>query len=159
MGQMQGLALVDLSSNRIEELPLTLRHLKHLHQLDVANNPLKLPPAHVCLCLQANRRLGSCRSTTLIHAHPQVCARGRVHIFKYLKDEAEARDGPSSPSHVIPADRRSMFVRGSMQSRDRADLLLSLERLEGTHAVCPCSARPLTTRARSSSLRWAPLMK
>ena len=57
------LVSLDVSSNRIQRLPLSLRHLKGtLQSLVLDHNPLDLPPAH-------------------------VCKKGRLHVFKCLEKE------------------------------------------------------------------------
>ncbi|XP_077171991.1 leucine-rich repeat and calponin homology domain-containing protein 4 isoform X1 [Paroedura picta] len=57
------LARLDFSYNRVAHIPVCYRHLRHLQCLLLENNPLQSPPA-------------------------QICAKGRVHVFKYLHLEA-----------------------------------------------------------------------
>lgn len=70
IGQMS-LTVLDVADNQITRLPFSLRELKYLSKLELDNNPLLMPPAH-------------------------ICARGRVHIFKFLKDEETKAVQPPS---------------------------------------------------------------
>ena len=54
----------DMSDNTIESLPGSLKYLRSLEVLAVENNPIMEPP-------------------------PNICARGRVQIFKWLESKAE----------------------------------------------------------------------
>lgn len=55
------LVSLDISSNKIAQLPIELRLMTSLVDLELSDNPLTSPPA-------------------------SLCARGLVHIFKYLSD-------------------------------------------------------------------------
>ncbi|KAK2183860.1 hypothetical protein NP493_294g03031 [Ridgeia piscesae] len=61
------LETLDCSSNKITHLPLAFRNMDMIERLLVADNPLVSPPA-------------------------QLCSRGRVHITKYLQNEAAKED-------------------------------------------------------------------
>ncbi|RZC38833.1 leucine-rich repeat and calponin -likey domain-containing protein 1, partial [Asbolus verrucosus] len=61
------LARLDLRANRIGTLPIEIRDMASLIELLVEDNPLTSPPA-------------------------SLCRRGRVHIFKYLDNEAVRLD-------------------------------------------------------------------
>ncbi|KAJ3634166.1 hypothetical protein MTP99_011071 [Tenebrio molitor] len=61
------LARLDLRANRIGSLPIEIRDMATLIELLVEDNPLTSPPA-------------------------SLCRRGRVHIFKYLDNEAARLD-------------------------------------------------------------------
>ncbi|XP_052129098.1 leucine-rich repeat and calponin homology domain-containing protein isoform X2 [Frankliniella occidentalis] len=54
---------LDISGNRISSLPVELRSMTSLVYLNLSHNPLTSPPA-------------------------KLCARGRVHVFKYLETQA-----------------------------------------------------------------------
>lgn len=61
------LTRLDLRANRIGTLPIEIRDMISLIELFVEDNPLTSPPA-------------------------SLCRRGRVHIFKYLENEAVRLD-------------------------------------------------------------------
>lgn len=65
------LVRLDVSCNRISQVPLCFRRLRSLQSLSLDNNPLQVPPA-------------------------QVCSRGKYHIFKYLNMEACKRESVGS---------------------------------------------------------------
>ncbi|GAB6020825.1 hypothetical protein CHUAL_003480 [Chamberlinius hualienensis] len=58
---------LDVSENRIVYLPTRLRFMNSLVELVLENNPLSCPPA-------------------------ALCARGRIHIFKFLENQAQKED-------------------------------------------------------------------
>eukprot|EP00051_Salpingoeca_urceolata_P002016 m.46162 g.46162 ORF g.46162 m.46162 type:complete len:1441 (+) comp11833_c0_seq2:378-4700(+) len=58
------ISVFNFCDNNVMTLPLGMRNMDNLETLLLDNNPLVMPPAH-------------------------VCARGRVHIFKFLKTEVE----------------------------------------------------------------------
>jgi hypothetical protein len=70
---------LDVSCNKIASLPLEMRLMSSLVELDLADNPLTSPPA-------------------------QLCVRGIVHVFKYLETVA-AKDGKIEGSNSL---RRSL---------------------------------------------------
>ncbi|KAL8176988.1 UNVERIFIED_CONTAM: hypothetical protein K2H54_040612 [Gekko kuhli] len=57
------LVRLDFSHNRVARIPVCYRHLRHLQCILLEHNPLQSPPA-------------------------QICAKGKVHVFKYLHLEA-----------------------------------------------------------------------
>ncbi|XP_060112294.1 leucine-rich repeat and calponin homology domain-containing protein 4 [Heteronotia binoei] len=57
------LVRLDFSYNRVAHIPVCYRHLRYLQCIILENNPLQSPPA-------------------------QICAKGKVHIFKHLHLEA-----------------------------------------------------------------------
>ncbi|XP_050076649.1 leucine-rich repeat and calponin homology domain-containing protein-like [Anopheles maculipalpis] len=61
------LAFLDISSNKIATLPVELRHMSSLVDLELSNNPLTSPPA-------------------------SLCVRGLVHVFKYLETIASREE-------------------------------------------------------------------
>ncbi|XP_068785634.1 LOW QUALITY PROTEIN: leucine-rich repeat and calponin homology domain-containing protein 4-like [Struthio camelus] len=63
------LVRLDFSCNRVAAIPVCYRHLRHLQTILSDNNPLRSPPA-------------------------QVCLKGKVHIFKYLNVEACSKAAP-----------------------------------------------------------------
>ncbi len=58
---------MDLSGNRIVALPVELRFMTSVTELNLGENPLSCPPAN-------------------------LCSRGKVHIFKYLEIQAIKED-------------------------------------------------------------------
>lgn len=46
---LTNLLRLDISSNSITKLPISMRHLAQLQNLEVEHNPLQRPPADVCL--------------------------------------------------------------------------------------------------------------
>lgn len=83
------LVKLDVSGNRISVLPNELRKMKSLIDLKLMENPLTSPPAAVRLLRIYPL---SCRYDTLciqvFLIFPQLCSRGRTHIFKYLERQA-----------------------------------------------------------------------
>lgn len=73
------LVSLDVSCNKIASLPVELRLMTSLVELDLADNPLTSPPA-------------------------QLCVRGIVHVFKYLETVA-AKDGKVEGNNSL---RRSL---------------------------------------------------
>ncbi|XP_077355121.1 leucine-rich repeat and calponin homology domain-containing protein 4 isoform X3 [Festucalex cinctus] len=71
------LVRLDASCNRITQLPLCYRHLRHLQTISLDNNPLQMPPA-------------------------QICSKGKYHIFKYLNMEACKRSQEQLERHLRP---------------------------------------------------------
>ena len=61
------LTFLDLAGNRLSSLPVELRFMVTLCDLQLEENPLTCPPAN-------------------------LCGRGRVHIFKYLEIQAIKED-------------------------------------------------------------------
>ncbi|XP_072351081.1 DISP complex protein LRCH3-like, partial [Scyliorhinus torazame] len=57
------LVRLDFSCNKVTRIPVCYRHLRHLQNILLDNNPLQSPPA-------------------------QICTKGKIHIFKYLNIEA-----------------------------------------------------------------------
>ncbi|XP_059931823.1 DISP complex protein LRCH3 isoform X4 [Gadus macrocephalus] len=57
------LVRLDFSCNKVTSIPSCYRQLAHLHVIILDHNPLQSPPAHVCI-------------------------KGKIHIFKYLNQEA-----------------------------------------------------------------------
>ncbi|CAL8352357.1 unnamed protein product [Lota lota] len=57
------LVRLDFSCNKVTSIPSCYRQLTHLHAIILDHNPLQSPPAHVCI-------------------------KGKIHIFKYLNQEA-----------------------------------------------------------------------
>ncbi|CAL8348202.1 unnamed protein product [Arctogadus glacialis] len=57
------LVRLDFSCNKVTSIPSCYRQLAHLHAIILDHNPLQSPPAHVCI-------------------------KGKIHIFKYLNQEA-----------------------------------------------------------------------
>ncbi|XP_019871331.2 leucine-rich repeat and calponin homology domain-containing protein isoform X2 [Aethina tumida] len=79
------LVRLDLRANRIGTLPLEIKRMTMLIDLLVDDNPLTSPPA-------------------------SLCKRGRVHIFKYLENEAiklDRRNGVTSSGTLNRKSRRS----------------------------------------------------
>lgn len=79
IGGMQTLKVLEVYDNQLRRLPRSLRRLKMLEVLKLDNNPLEKPPG-------------------------KVCARGRIHVFKWLESEAKAefhqRENPAAISTV-----------------------------------------------------------
>ncbi|XP_077400992.1 DISP complex protein LRCH3 isoform X2 [Vanacampus margaritifer] len=71
------LVRLDASCNRITQVPLCYRHLRHLQTISLDNNPLQMPPA-------------------------QICSKGKYHIFKYLNMEACKRSQEELERHLRP---------------------------------------------------------
>ncbi|KAM9836758.1 leucine-rich repeat and calponin homology domain-containing protein 4 isoform 2-T2 [Aulostomus maculatus] len=71
------LVRLDVSCNRISQVPLCYRHLRHLQSILLDNNPLQMPPA-------------------------QICSKGKYHIFKYLNMEACKRNQEELERHLRP---------------------------------------------------------
>ncbi|CAH0556885.1 unnamed protein product [Brassicogethes aeneus] len=79
------LARLDLRANRISTLPIELKRIATLIDLLVDDNPLTSPPA-------------------------SLCKRGRVHIFKYLENEAiklDRKNGVTNSGTLSRKSRRS----------------------------------------------------
>nr|XP_032827925.1 leucine-rich repeat and calponin homology domain-containing protein 1-like isoform X1 [Petromyzon marinus] len=66
------LVSLDFACNRVTEIPLCYRRLRGLQVIQLDNNPLRLPPA-------------------------QVCVKGKVHIMKFLTVEACRIEGRYEP--------------------------------------------------------------
>ncbi|XP_067171125.1 leucine-rich repeat and calponin homology domain-containing protein 4 [Apteryx mantelli] len=77
------LVRLDFSCNRVAAIPVCYRHLRHLQTILSDNNPLRSPPA-------------------------QVCLKGKVHIFKYLNVEACGKAAPEL-ADLARAARPSAF--------------------------------------------------
>ncbi|CAL9694550.1 unnamed protein product [Knipowitschia caucasica] len=71
------LVRLDVSCNRITHVPVCYRHLRHLQSIVLDNNPLILPPAH-------------------------ICSKGKYHVFKYLNMEACKRSTDELERHLRP---------------------------------------------------------
>ncbi|CAN0244389.1 unnamed protein product [Lampetra fluviatilis] len=72
------LVQLDVSCNRLGEIPVSFRKLKQLQSLVLDNNPMKSPPA-------------------------QICIKGKHHIFKYLHMEACKLDKKLADRLIRPA--------------------------------------------------------
>ena len=79
------LVTLDISGNRIATLPVELRNMTSLVNLELENNPLTTPPASVSISfiIKVDDIL-----TLLIYFVLQLCVRGLVHVFKYLDTHA-----------------------------------------------------------------------
>ncbi|XP_054609911.1 leucine-rich repeat and calponin homology domain-containing protein 4 isoform X1 [Dunckerocampus dactyliophorus] len=71
------LVRLDVSCNRITQVPLCYRHMRHLQSILLDSNPLQMPPA-------------------------QICSKGKYHIFKYLNMEACKRSQEELERHLRP---------------------------------------------------------
>lgn len=90
------LVRLDFSCNRVVTIPRCYRRLRHLQIILADNNPLQSPPA------QVRKGPGGVGVTpgppkTPSDLPPQVCLKGKVHIFKYLHLEAEAATATRPP--------------------------------------------------------------
>ncbi|KAL0961613.1 hypothetical protein UPYG_G00354200 [Umbra pygmaea] len=72
------LVRLDFSCNKVTSIPVCYRNLQHLQSILLDNNPLQNPPA-------------------------QICIKGKIHIFKYLLNEA-SKTTPELPEY----DRRTL---------------------------------------------------
>ena len=81
------LVRLDVSCNRISNVPLCYRHLRHLQSIMLDNNPLQMPPA-------------------------QICSKGKYHIFKYLNMEACKRSQEELERHLRPTGFNSWWGAG-----------------------------------------------
>ncbi|XP_019904847.1 DISP complex protein LRCH3 isoform X4 [Esox lucius] len=72
------LVRLDFSCNKVTSIPVCYRNLRHLQSIVLDNNPLQNPPA-------------------------QICIKGKIHIFKYLNNEA-SKTTPELPDY----DRRPL---------------------------------------------------
>lgn len=79
------LVRLDVSCNRVSHVPLCYRHLRHLQSISLDNNPLIMPPAH-------------------------ICSKGKYHIFKYLNMEACKRSQEELERHLRPTGFNSWYV-------------------------------------------------
>ncbi|XP_048509357.1 leucine-rich repeat and calponin homology domain-containing protein isoform X5 [Athalia rosae] len=114
------LVKLDISGNRISVLPNELRKMKSLIDLNLTENPLTSPPA-------------------------SLCARGRIHIFKYLERQAakherarggRARRGPlEARGHATLDTRphRRHNVDSGYSTSDGVDKRWSQEINSGVH--------------------------
>ncbi|KAJ8405221.1 hypothetical protein AAFF_G00322120 [Aldrovandia affinis] len=82
--ELAGLPLIrlDFSCNKISEIPPVYRKLRQLQAIVLDNNPLKSPPA-------------------------QVCLKGKVHIFKYLNIQACRTDKKPDSLDLPSLSKRS----------------------------------------------------
>ncbi|KAK2719909.1 DISP complex protein LRCH3-like isoform X2 [Artemia franciscana] len=74
---------LDLGENRLEMLPVELRNMKQLEELRLDSNPLRSPPAY-------------------------LCARGLVHVFKYLETQAAKEEREKNSSVIAPEPQRKL---------------------------------------------------
>ncbi|KAG8144688.1 hypothetical protein E2320_013147, partial [Naja naja] len=70
--------LLDFSCNKVTEIPVCFRKLRHLQVIVLDNNPMQIPPA-------------------------QICLKGKVHIFKFLSVQACLRMDKKPDSLDLPS--------------------------------------------------------
>ncbi|XP_077297093.1 leucine-rich-repeats and calponin homology domain protein isoform X2 [Arctopsyche grandis] len=112
IGKMSILAELDASNNQISQLPMTIGDIPNLKALNLRNNQLGLLPLQItylqleildisCNCISSLplelRHMTSLVNFKLEHnplvsPPATVCVRGRIHIFKYLENQAN-KDG------------------------------------------------------------------
>ncbi|KAI1898634.1 hypothetical protein AGOR_G00074400 [Albula goreensis] len=84
--ELAGLPLIrlDFSCNKISEIPPVYRKMRQLQVIILDNNPMKSPPA-------------------------QVCLKGKVHIFKYLNIQACSTDKKPDSLDLQSLSKRSLL--------------------------------------------------
>ncbi|XP_033117841.1 DISP complex protein LRCH3-like isoform X3 [Anneissia japonica] len=113
IGQLSELSNLDASCNEISTLPSSIANLKSLRHLNVRHNRLVNLPEELSK-LKLNVLDISCNKIThipscyrkihtleklildhnpLVSPSPQICMRGRIHIFKFLANEAHKEEG------------------------------------------------------------------
>ncbi|KAH0626017.1 hypothetical protein JD844_000714 [Phrynosoma platyrhinos] len=131
------LVRLDFSCNRVTHIPVCYRHLRHLQSILLENNPLQSPPAQVIRDLPEGGApsssgsfcpVGRCFWTmTGWPFPPQICLKGKIHIFKYLNIEACSKgrvdlaefargSRPTGFGTCIPDDLYSMRQYGGLDS-------------------------------------------
>lgn len=98
------LTRLDISRNRIASLPVELKNMSSsLEILRLTDNPLMAPPAVV-------RKYGRQFFVSLVRVQrlrfnaTQVCAKGMVHVFKWLESRCSKQDKKQG---IIPTDMRN----------------------------------------------------
>ncbi|XP_050099114.1 leucine-rich repeat and calponin homology domain-containing protein isoform X2 [Anopheles aquasalis] len=97
------LTFLDISSNKIATLPIELRLMSSLVDLELLDNPLTSPPA-------------------------SLCVRGMVHVFKYLETVA-AREEKSKTG----SDGHATLRRSALSAKNSGNLLLDSQRNRRAH--------------------------
>ncbi|ETN61923.1 hypothetical protein AND_006407 [Anopheles darlingi] len=97
------LTFLDISSNKIATLPVELRLMSSLVDLELSDNPLTSPPA-------------------------SLCVRGMVHVFKYLETVA-AREEKSKTG----SDGHATLRRSALSAKNTGNLLLESQRNRRAH--------------------------
>ncbi|XP_034231581.1 leucine-rich repeat and calponin homology domain-containing protein isoform X5 [Thrips palmi] len=85
---------LDISGNRISSLPVELRSMTTLVYLNLNHNPLTSPPA-------------------------KLCARGRVHVFKYLETQALSNVNKHRNDEWRRTHRKLSDPRGNLRHNKR----------------------------------------
>ena len=80
LGALCALVSLDISSNAISDLPLSMANLARLNVLNVDSNPLKRPPAHVSGLPRHRHRFASKRFTSLANLCMCVCGGGVARV-------------------------------------------------------------------------------
>ncbi|XP_019634855.1 PREDICTED: leucine-rich repeat and calponin homology domain-containing protein 1-like isoform X6 [Branchiostoma belcheri] len=112
IGKLKKLMNLDVSCNEISTLPLQIGEMENLRELNIRRNHLQTLPEELCQ-LRITRLDISCNKVTslpacyrhlqtlcefildnnpLMSPPAQVCTRGRVHILKWLCQEAHRED-------------------------------------------------------------------
>ncbi|XP_078693891.1 leucine-rich repeat and calponin homology domain-containing protein 1-like isoform X9 [Branchiostoma floridae x Branchiostoma belcheri] len=112
IGKLKRLMNLDVSCNEISTLPLQIGEMENLRELNIRRNHLQTLPEELCQ-LRITRLDISCNKVTslpacyrhlqtlcefildnnpLMSPPAQVCTRGRVHILKWLCQEAHRED-------------------------------------------------------------------
>ncbi|KAM9319953.1 leucine-rich repeat and calponin homology domain-containing protein 1 [Gastrophryne carolinensis] len=108
IGQLQQLMELDISCNEITSLPQQIGHLKSLRELNLRRNYLKVLPQEIvdlplvkldiscnkvlilplCFRKMVQLQVLVLENNPLQSPPPQVCIKGKIHIFKYLSIQA-----------------------------------------------------------------------
>lgn len=130
------LVRLDVSCNRISQVPVCYRHLRHLQNIILDNNPLQMPPA-------------------------QICSKGKFHIFKYLNMEACKRTQDQFEKALRPTAFNSWWgiVKDERsQGVEKFELPLSVKTLLMLLFMCVVSAVWIRTCSPGSMVAWIPAL-
>ncbi|XP_015705986.2 leucine-rich repeat and calponin homology domain-containing protein 4, partial [Coturnix japonica] len=131
IGGMTALRQLDVSCNELRSLPPSIGRLSSLRDLNVRRNRITALPAELSLlplvrldfscnhvtsiprCFRRLRHLQAllCDNNPLHSPPPQVCLKGRVHIFKYLQSEH-----PDTINTCLPTELSPLRPRGGLDS-------------------------------------------
>ncbi|XP_041349919.1 leucine-rich repeat and calponin homology domain-containing protein 2-like isoform X3 [Gigantopelta aegis] len=89
---------LDFANNRIEKIPTVFRKIDTLQEIILENNPLSIPPAH-------------------------ICTRGRQHIMKFLQSEAIREDRKRG---ILNDTDMKRLVRKSLPPQQTSDELRNM---------------------------------
>ena len=127
------LVTLSMSDNQITNLPIEMRAIDSLMNLSLENNPFVFPPPNVCVGVGMShivlplQRIPLDILTTLYYRIVcdipcQVCARGRVHIFRFLTGEAEKQFHEQHNPHLDGRGFDTSFRTSQLVCRDHAHL-------------------------------------